>query len=185
MRRSRRLARRRRSGSGSGGGGDGGEKEQPATATPPSDTAAASAAPAPVPAALPEAAVWRVAAHVAAALEALHAARVIHMDVKPENVYLDWKEKEEEEQEEQEGDGDGGNGGGVPKAVVLRLGDFGLSIPAAAAAAGCCGEDRQGEEGQEAPPPPWEEGDGRYVAPELLSSGNSISSSPRPTPATG
>ena len=41
--------------------------------------------------------VWRVAAHAAAALEALHAARVIHMDVKPENIYLDWEEKEKEE----------------------------------------------------------------------------------------
>ena len=154
-RRSRRMQRRRRSGS----GGEGAR----AQASPPPAAAVA------VPAALPEAAVWRVAAHAAAALEALHAARVIHMDVKPENIYLDWEEKEKEENEG--GERGGGDDKGVP-AVVLRLGDFGLSIPAG-------GADQSGAGA------PWEEGDGRYVAPELLSSAFSSSpfSSPRPTPA--
>lgn len=139
VKRSRRIRRRKSS---SGGGSDDGGKEE---------------APSPdVPAALPEAAVWRVAAHVSSALEALHAARVIHMDVKPENVYLDWKEEGK------------GKENPVP-AVVLRLGDFGLSVSNDA-------DDDEQSEGA-----PWEEGDGRYVAPELLS-GSSVSSS-RPTPA--
>ena len=160
VRRSKRAAARRRRSSGSGGGdgGEGDRREQPATTTTTAAVTDASdaAANAAVPAALPEAAVWRVAAHAAAALEALHASRVIHMDVKPENIYLDWKEEEGEEEEE----GEGGKGG--RQVVTLRLGDFGISIPAE---------------------------DGRYCAPELLSSSSSSSgsssssSSPRPTPA--
>ena len=146
VRRAARRSRRakRRSSDGGGKEEEGRDREQAAAA---------------LPAALPEAAVWRVAAHASAALEALHAARVLHMDVKPENIYLDW--------EEEKGGGGEGTAAAVP-AVVLRLGDFGISIPSAG-----------GESEEEAP---WEEGDGRYVAPELLSS-SAAASSPRPTPA--
>lgn len=38
---------------------------------------------------LPPPAAWRVASHVSSALAALHAARVAHLDVKPDNVYID------------------------------------------------------------------------------------------------
>jgi serine/threonine protein kinase len=50
-----------------------------------------------------EAAVWQVAAEVAAGLAFLHAAGVLHLDVKPGNVFADGA----------------GN---------LRLGDFGLAV---------------------------------------------------------
>lgn len=76
---------------------------------------------------LGEAAAWQVAAEVAAGLAFLHAAGVLHLDVKPGNVFAD------------------GAGG-------LRLGDFGLAVLR-----------HQWE---------WEEGDGDYVAPELLAAGS-------------
>ena len=109
-RRSRREQRKWRRSSGSAGGGEG-EGER-------ASSAAAAAAPSVAvptakdpnnkttkrrPRALPLAAVWRVAAHASAALEALHSARVVHMDVKPENIYLDWKVEEEKEEGKEEG----------------------------------------------------------------------------------
>ena len=61
----------------------------------------------------------------AAALEVTHCHGVLHMDVKPENLFL-------------------------AATGHFKLGEFGLAVRAAA-----CGR--------------WEEGDGRFVAPELLS----------------
>ena len=57
-------------------------------------------------------------------LQHIHAHSVLHMDIKPENMYLD-------------------------SSGVFKLGDFGIAINIA---------NQSG----------WEEGDGRYAAPELL-----------------
>lgn len=57
-------------------------------------------------------------------LRHIHAHGVLHMDIKPENMFLD-------------------------SSGTFKLGDFGLAIS-------LCSESS------------WEEGDGRYVAPELL-----------------
>ncbi|KAL6777074.1 hypothetical protein ACKKBF_B20120 [Auxenochlorella protothecoides x Auxenochlorella symbiontica] len=70
-----------------------------------------------------DAALWRVAADVAAGLAFLHESGILHLDIKPENIYRDL--------------------GGA-----WRIGDFGLAV---------ANESRD-----------WEEGDGDYVAPELL-----------------
>lgn len=77
-----------------------------------------------------DAVLWQVAAEVAAGLAHLHSAGILHLDVKPGNVFAD------------------GNGG-------LRLGDFGLAVL------------RHLWD--------WEEGDGDYVAPELLDLKNKAS----------
>jgi membrane-associated tyrosine/threonine-specific cdc2-inhibitory kinase len=68
--------------------------------------------------------VWRLAHQVASGLAHMHQRRVIHLDIKPENIYIDI------------------NG-------TYKIGDLGLA----------CALD----EGWD-----WEEGDGGYVAPELL-----------------
>ena len=52
---------------------------------------------------LADAAVWQVLAEVGSGLAALHAAGVLHLDVKPANVYVD-------------------------AAGHLKLGDFGLAV---------------------------------------------------------
>ncbi|RMZ56675.1 hypothetical protein APUTEX25_002764 [Auxenochlorella protothecoides] len=70
-----------------------------------------------------DAALWRVAADVAAGLAFLHESGILHLDIKPENIYRDL--------------------GGA-----WRIGDFGLAV---------ANESRD-----------WEEGDGDFVAPELL-----------------
>ncbi|CAM6123838.1 unnamed protein product [Calypogeia fissa] len=72
---------------------------------------------------LPEDKVWKFINQVASGLEHIHAQGVLHLDIKPENIFVD-----------SEG--------------VLKIGDFGLAVPR-----------RLWE---------WEEGDGGYVAPELL-----------------
>jgi len=93
--------------------------------------------------ALPEPAVWRVAADGAAALAALAAAGVLHLDVSPDNLFL-----------------------GTPVSTPIRLGDFGLAVrlsdlqtPAGDGPPGAAAAATRGA---------WEEGDGRYVAPEAL-----------------
>ena len=78
----------------------------------------------PAGALLPEADVWRLALQVASGLAHCHAHGVLHLDVKPANVFLD-------------------------AAASAKLGDFGLALLAG-----------RGWE--------TEEGDGGYVAPELL-----------------
>ncbi|KAL3689131.1 hypothetical protein R1sor_015440 [Riccia sorocarpa] len=72
---------------------------------------------------LPETMVWNFTKQVAAGLEHIHSQGVLHLDIKPENIFVDSK-------------------------GVLKIGDFGLAIR-------CHEWD-------------WEEGDGGYVAPELL-----------------
>jgi hypothetical protein len=81
--------------------------------------------------ALPERELWAAARDAAAGLAFLHAHGVLHLDVKPANVYRALAP------------------GGAPGA--WRVGDFGLAVA------------REGED--------WEEGDGAYVAPELLRPG--------------
>lgn len=76
---------------------------------------------------LEESQIWKFVREVASGLEHIHAAGVLHLDVKPDNVFLDVK-------------GD------------LKIGDFGLAVI--------------GTEWD------WEEGDGAYVAPELLQGGD-------------
>jgi serine/threonine protein kinase len=71
---------------------------------------------------------WTVAIQVANGLDFLHAHDVLHLDIKPENLYRNV-----------DSDGDPG---------PWRIGDFGLAVAK---------ESRD-----------WEEGDGDYVAPELL-----------------
>ncbi|KAI8106256.1 hypothetical protein M9435_000802 [Picochlorum sp. BPE23] len=75
---------------------------------------------------------WKVAFDVAKGLSFLHANNVLHLDIKPENLYR-----------KVEKDGSFGS---------WKIGDFGLAI---------------GKETKD-----WEEGDGDYVAPELLKSGS-------------
>eukprot|EP00887_Chlorella_sp_A99_P006047 scaffold22.g6047.t1 len=70
---------------------------------------------------------WRLAWDAAAGLDFLHSHRILHLDIKPDNLYLT-------------ATGD------------CRIGDFGLAI---------ANEDRSD----------WEEGDGAFVAPELLQVG--------------
>ena len=93
-------------------------------------------------AALPEPAVWRVAADGAAALAALAAADgggVLHLDVSPDNLFL-----------------------GYPASGPIRLGDFGLAVR-------CADLDLKNHPGSgSGSRGAWEEGDGRYVAPEVL-----------------
>ena len=76
-------------------------------------------------------ALWGVAADIATGLDFLHAHEVLHLDIKPENLYRNV-------------DVNGTLG-------LWRIGDFGLAV---------------GKETTD-----WEEGDGDYVAPELLKSG--------------
>jgi membrane-associated tyrosine/threonine-specific cdc2-inhibitory kinase len=64
-----------------------------------------------------------VSLQIAAGLQYLHSKCVLHLDIKPENIFLD-------------------------ASGTLKIGDFGLAVLK-----------RQWE---------WEEGDGAYVAPELL-----------------
>ena len=80
---------------------------------------------------LPDGEVWRLCAEVADGLVCLHAASILHLDIKPDNIYLD---------------GEG----------TFHIGDFGLALL-----------DRRWD---------WQEGDGQYVAPELLS----LSTDPTP-----
>lgn len=89
---------------------------------------------------LPEADVWRLARELASGLAHCHAHGVLHLDVKPGNVYLDAN-------------------------ASAKLGDFGLAILAGMG---------------------WgaEEGDGAYVAPEVLNPPAGPDGSPlEPTPA--
>ena len=89
---------------------------------------------------LPEADVWRLARELASGLAHCHAHDVLHLDVKPGNVFLD----------------DG---------AAAKLGDFGLAILTGRG---------------------WraEEGDGAYVAPELLNpAAMPDGSTAEPTPA--
>ncbi|KAG6556607.1 hypothetical protein Mapa_001548 [Marchantia paleacea] len=72
---------------------------------------------------MPESKIWNFIKQVASGLEHIHAQGVLHLDIKPENIFVD-----------SEG--------------VLKIGDFGLAVPR-----------RLWD---------WEEGDGGYVAPELL-----------------
>ena len=78
-------------------------------------------------------ALWRVARDVSAGLQFLHSNNVLHLDIKPENLYT------------------------KKNTSVWKIGDFGLAI---------------GKETTD-----WEEGDGDYVAPELL---RAASEQPRP-----
>ncbi len=78
-------------------------------------------------------ALWRVARDVSAGLQFLHSNNVLHLDIKPENLYT------------------------KQHTSVWKIGDFGLAI---------------GKETTD-----WEEGDGDYVAPELL---RAASEQPRP-----
>ena len=71
---------------------------------------------------------WTVATQVASGLDFLHSHDVLHLDIKPENLYRNL-----------DNDGDPG---------PWRIGDFGLAVA---------------KETKD-----WEEGDGDYVAPELL-----------------
>ncbi|KAG7672546.1 hypothetical protein Ndes2526B_g08935 [Nannochloris sp. 'desiccata'] len=71
---------------------------------------------------------WAVAIQVASGLDFLHSHDVLHLDIKPENVYRNL-----------DNDGDPG---------PWRIGDFGLAVA---------------KESKD-----WDEGDGDYVAPELL-----------------
>lgn len=73
---------------------------------------------------VPEEYIWKVLSDVAKGLEFLHENDVLHLDIKPDNIYRD---------------ADG----------TLRIGDFGLAVLK--------------QQWQD-----WEEGDGDYVAPELL-----------------
>jgi len=79
---------------------------------------------------LHESEIWTVARDIAGALSFIHMHGVVHLDLKPENIFMK--------------DGIGG--------TLYSLGDFGLAIQI-----GTAGAD-------------WEEGDGDYVAPELLAS---------------
>lgn len=81
--------------------------------------------------------IWKVVLDIAGGLQFLHSNNVLHLDIKPDNLY---RKKAK-----------GGSFG------CWKIGDFGLAI------------------GKEATD--WEEGDGDYVAPELLKSGT------EPTPA--
>ena len=76
-------------------------------------------------------ALWKVAADVATGLAFLHANNVLHLDIKPENLYRNLDQD------------------GYP--CHWRIGDFGLAVA----------KDSKD----------WEEGDGDFVAPELLQSG--------------
>ncbi|GAB4813157.1 hypothetical protein N2152v2_000203 [Parachlorella kessleri] len=73
---------------------------------------------------LSEEEVWTVAWEVASGLHFLHSNGVLHLDIKPENIYRD-------------------------SAGACQIGDFGLAVSSQATEW-------------------WEEGDGDYVAPELL-----------------
>eukprot|EP00271_Cylindrocystis_brebissonii_P012615 TRINITY_DN3145_c0_g1_i2.p1 TRINITY_DN3145_c0_g1~~TRINITY_DN3145_c0_g1_i2.p1 ORF type:complete len:726 (-),score=105.10 TRINITY_DN3145_c0_g1_i2:2935-5112(-) len=86
---------------------------------------------------LAEEKIWSFARQVAAGLHHIHAAGVVHLDVKPENIYL------------------------TEDFGLLKIGDFGLAVLT----------------GQW----DWEEGDGAYVAPELLVHGTHR---PLPGPAS-
>lgn len=81
--------------------------------------------------------IWKVALDVSDGLQFLHGNNVLHLDIKPDNLY---RKKEKN-----------GSFG------CWKIGDFGLAV------------------GKEATD--WEEGDGDYVAPELLKSGTEPSPS--------
>eukprot|EP00899_Mesostigma_viride_P022184 jgi/Mesvir1/314/Mv22726-RA.1 len=79
-----------------------------------------------LPGPMPDEQIWRYVRDVAEGLHFLHGQDLVHLDIKPENIFLD-------------------------SAGNLKIGDFGLAV-----------KDRgQGVYD-------WEEGDGFYVAPELL-----------------
>lgn len=75
--------------------------------------------------------VWNVAVQVSRGLEFLHSHSILHLDIKPENLYCNLKADESR--------------------GPWKIGDFGLAVA---------------KESKD-----WEEGDGDYVAPELLNSG--------------
>lgn len=87
--------------------------------------------PAAGPAPLSTEALWGVAADIATGLDFLHAHDVLHLDIKPENLYR--------------------NSDVHRNPGPWRIGDFGLAVA---------------KESTD-----WEEGDGDYVAPELLRTG--------------
>jgi len=70
---------------------------------------------------------WRIAHEVASGLSQIHTAGMLHLDIKPENIFLD-----------------------IPDitSCTFKIGDFGLAVLVS---------ERN-----------WEDGDGKYVAPELL-----------------
>ncbi|KAL4427957.1 hypothetical protein ABPG75_002046 [Micractinium tetrahymenae] len=89
---------------------------------------------------------WSTACQAAQGLAFLHSHNVMHLDIKPENIYLS------------AASGLPGGARAGPGAVVgwatCRIGDFGLAVA------------REQDGSMD-----WEEGDGDYVAPELLSAG--------------
>jgi len=79
--------------------------------------------------------IWRLAVQIASGLAHMHRHRVLHLDIKPENIYIDIE-------------------------GTYKIGDLGLA----------CALDEDWD---------WEEGDGGYVAPELLN----LFPGEKPTPA--
>lgn len=77
---------------------------------------------------IPDTTIWQIAVDIATGLEFLHSNNVLHLDIKPDNIYRGTDEK--------------GQYG------PWQIGDFGLAVAKQSAH--------------------WEEGDGDYVAPELL-----------------
>lgn len=131
---------------------------------------------------MPESDVWRVARDVTAALAFLHLHAVVHLDVKPENIFISRKSDPNAPEEEEGlpsavgvpahdvtstpttttttttpavGFGTSSTSGTFPHLTVYKLGDFGIARQVAGAG-----------------PEEWDEGDGDYVAPELLHEGH-------------
>jgi len=76
---------------------------------------------------LPTDLTWRIAHEVATGLSHIHKAGMLHLDIKPENIFLDIPDT---------------------NTCTFKIGDFGLAVLVS---------ERN-----------WEDGDGKYVAPELL-----------------